>query len=173
MAEPFIGEIRLFGFPFAPRGFALCNGQLLSIAQNAALFSLLGTTYGGNGQTNFGLPNLQSRTPIHFGSSSQGSTAQGTLAGAETVTLTINTMPAHNHQLVGTSATADKKPAVGHSFANDTSPAVDFYAPPAPAVTIAPQSVSNAGGGLPHANMQPYLVLNYCIALQGIFPSRN
>jgi microcystin-dependent protein len=173
MAEPFVGEIRLFGFSFAPRGFALCNGQTLAISQNQALFALLGTTYGGNGSTTFALPDLQGRTPIHLGTSSQGSTVQGAIAGAEQVTLTINTIPAHTHQLMGTSATADKKPAAGHSFANDTSPAVDFYAPPGPIVTINPQSIANAGGSQPHANVQPYLVLNYCIALQGIFPSRN
>jgi microcystin-dependent protein len=173
MAEPFIGEIRLFGFNFAPRGFALCNGQTLAIAQNQALFALLGTVYGGNGTTSFALPNLQGRSPIHFGTSSQGSTVLGTPAGSETVTLTIATMPAHNHQLVGTSAVANKKPAAGHSFANDTSPAVNFYAPPGPVVTINPQSISNTGSGAPHENMQPFLVMNYCIALQGIFPSRN
>ncbi len=173
MAQPFLGEIRLFGFGFAPKGFALCNGQTLPISQNQALFSLLGTTYGGNGTTTFGLPNLQGRTPIHVGSSSQGSTTQGTFAGSETVTLTINTMPAHTHALVGTSTVADKRPAAAHSFANDTSPAANFYAPPGPVVTISPQSITNTGGGAPHDNMQPYLVMNYCLALQGIFPSRN
>ena len=169
MSDPFVGEIRLFGFNFAPRGFALCNGQLLSVNQNQALFSLLGTQYGGNGVQTFGLPNLQSRTPIHFGTT----LPQGGTAGAETVTLTVPQMPAHKHALVGTSATADKRPAVGHSFAYDTSPAVEFYAAPANLVALDPRSLTNTGGNQPHPNMQPYLVLSYCIALQGIFPSRN
>lgn len=169
MSEPFLGEIKLFGFSFAPRGYALCDGQTLPIAQYSALFSLLGTYYGGNGQTTFQLPDLQGRTPVHAGPQ----TPVGSIDGVESVTLTISEMPAHNHGLTATSATADKRPPNGHTFANDTSATTNFFANPSNLTPLAQQSIGNTGGGTPHENMQPFLVMNYCIALNGIFPSRN
>lgn len=170
MSQPFVGEIKLFGFPFAPKGYALCDGQIMAISQNSALFSLLGTTYGGNGTNTFGLPDLRGRTPVHVGST----TPLGLVAGEETVTLTTATMPAHSHVLMGTSSTANKRNAAGYSFAAEpASPPAQFFGPAASLVAISPQTVGPAGGGQPHENMQPYLVMNYCIAVNGVFPSRN
>jgi microcystin-dependent protein len=168
VSQPFIGEIRLFGFNFAPRGWAPCQGQLLSIAQNTALFALLGTMYGGNGQTTFALPDLRGRFPMSFGQGA-GLTnrTQGEMSGTETVTLTQGQMPPHNHPLrstnqpSGTTRPAGNYPAGGGAYAA----AADG--------TMAPDVVNVAGGGQPHDNIPPYLVLNYCIALEGIFPSRN
>ncbi len=169
MSDPFVGEIKLYGFNFPPRGFAACNGQLLSIAQNTALFSLLGTTYGGDGVTTFALPNLQGRSPVHFGSQ----LPQGAVAGAEEVTLTTGTLGPHTHGLTAINADADKRPPTNFRFGNDKSATTDFFAAPGALVALAPQSIGNTGNGLPHENMQPFLVMNYCIALNGIFPSRN
>ena len=177
MAEPFLGQIIIFGGNFAIRGWAMCNGQILPIAQNTALFSLLGTTYGGNGQTTFALPNLQSRVPIHFGQGPGLSPYDlGQQAGTETTTLTVQNMPSHNH-LMRTSS----------SDGNDSAPApntvpgvVKFGASTANAYTtgaidsnFAPNAVSNTGGSQPFSIIQPYLALNFLIALEGIFPSRN
>lgn len=168
MAEPFIGEIKVVPYNFAPRGFAFCAGQLLSIAQNTALFSLLGTTYGGNGTTNFALPDLQGRAAIHAGTLAGGSSyVQGERAGSETVTLLNAQLPLHAHDPVvaqagGTSA-AD---AAGHVPASG---GPDLYATASNATMLA----KPAGSGLPHENMAPFLVLNFVIALQGIFPARN
>ncbi|MBJ7358039.1 tail fiber protein [Nocardioides sp.] len=166
MAEPFLSEIRIMSFNFPPKGWAFCNGQLLPINQNQALFSLLGTTFGGNGQTNFALPNLQGRVPIHVGS---GHTL-GESGGEEAHTVTINELPSHTH-LVSASNTAN---------GGNSSPAGRFlggannlYGAGAPLTTLNPATVSNIGGSQPHPNLQPYLVLNFCIALQGIFPSPN
>ena len=168
--DPFLGEIRTFPWDWAPRGWALCAGQLMSISQNSALFALLGTMYGGDGRTTFGLPDLRGRVPIDRSSSEP----QGTIDGIEQVTLTTGTMPAHNHPMIGTSAIATGKQPTGNVFANDTSPNADFYAADSnPLLTIAPGTVGLAGGNQPHDNMQPYLVLNYCIAVSGIFPTRN
>ena len=156
----------MFSFDYAPRGWALCNGQLLPIAQNQALFSLLGTTYGGNGQTNFALPELRGRTPISF--SLDGTHALGEMAGEEIHTVTINEMPAHNHFVQASTGTA-----------NSATPANNFSAQNAGAYALtgnaamAPGAVTNIGGSQPHQNMGPYLVISFCIALQGIFPSRN
>jgi len=178
MTQPFIGQIQPFGFGFAPRNWAQCNGQILSIAQNTALFALLGTMYGGNGQTTFALPNLQSRVPLHAGTSPSGeSFFQGEEAGVEAVTLTINTMPAHNHNFLGTSTNADVPvPAdnvalgtIHQSSANGD----NYYAPDTTPQPLNPGSISTVGGSQPHNNIQPYLTINWCIALSGIFPSRN
>jgi microcystin-dependent protein len=155
-------------FNYPPQGWAFCNGQFLPINQNQALFSLLGTTYGGNGQTTFALPNLQGRVPIHFGSSF----TLGTAAGQSAHTVTISEMPQHLHFLQGTSA-----PAAGNvidptnAFPGTTGSSV--YTEPTGLQTLRPNSVTNVGGSQAHNNMMPYLVLNFCIALQGIFPSQN
>lgn len=165
MAEPFLSEIRLFSFDFPPKGWAFCNGQLLPINQNQALFSLLGTTYGGNGQTNFALPNLQGQVPIHVGN---GHTL-GERAGTGSVTLTIQQLPQHIHFAQAAAADGDAVAANGNylgQFSNGYRDATNL-------VAMSPEAVSNVGGSQAHNNMQPYLVLNFCIALQGIFPSRN
>ena len=169
MAEPFMSEIRIMSFNFAPKGWALCNGQLLPINQNQALFSLLGTTYGGNGQTTFALPDLRGRIPIHTG---DGHTL-GERAGQTAHTLVNSEMPAHTHIASGTSSNADSPIPTG----NYLGAANNLYGPvpasQASLTTLNPSTISNAGGSQPHDNMQPYLTLNFCIALQGIFPSQN
>lgn len=175
MTQPFIGQIQPFGFGFAPRDWAQCNGQTLSIQQNTALFSLLGTQYGGNGTTTFALPNLQSRVPVHAGTSPGGETFfQGEAAGSETVTLTLNTMPAHNHAFVGSSANGDTNlVAAGQALAT-VSGSNSFYSVDTPPLqSLDMGSVSPLGGNQPHTNIQPYLAINWCIALSGIFPSRG
>lgn len=170
MSSTFIGEIRAFGFTFAPRGWALCNGQLMSIAQNTALFSLLGTTYGGNGQTTFGLPDLRGRAALHFGQGpGLSARSQGEVSGTESHTLLSTELPAHNHAVSQPTSSGEKTtnrpagavPARGGAYSTGTPDGSS-------ALTVGP-----AGGSQPHNNMQPYLVVNYCIALQGIFPSRN
>lgn len=167
MSEPFLGEIRLMSFGFAPRGWAACDGQLLAINQNQALFSILGTTYGGNGQTNFALPNLRGRVPVHTG----GGFTLGQLGGEPSHTLTANETPTHSHPWNASSA-----PATSGSPANAVlaaSVGAAAFAPPSSLVAMDPAAVSQAGGSQPHENTQPYLTVSFCIALQGIFPSRN
>lgn len=168
MSEPFLSEIKLVSFNFPPKGWALCNGQLLPINQNQALFALLGTTYGGNGQTNFALPNLRGRVPIHMGN---GHTL-GEAAGSTSVTLNIQQLPTHMH---GVQATNQDIPAnrSADPAGNFLGPANNLYGQPNNLTTLHPTSVTNVGGNQPHNNMMPYLVLNFIIALQGIFPSRN
>jgi microcystin-dependent protein len=168
MAEPFLSEIRIFSFNFAPKGWALCNGQFLPINQNQALFSLLGTTYGGNGQTTFALPDLRGRVPTHEG---DGLTL-GEKAGASAVTITQQTMPAHTHFINASATDANTTAPVGHILARDVN---NPYRPPADGSLIAlnPAMITSVGGSQPHENMMPYLTLNFCIALQGIFPSPN
>lgn len=165
MSTPFLAEIKIVSFNFAPKGWALCNGQLLPINQNQALFSLLGTTYGGNGQTNFALPNLQGRSPLHVGNG----IIQGELGGEAAHTLNISELPAHNHVPVGNSATATTPVVTGNLWANGNQPGYSG----ATNVAMNPACVLPTGGSQPHENMSPYLVLNFCIALQGIFPSQN
>jgi microcystin-dependent protein len=165
MASPYLSEIRIFSFGFAPKGWAFCNGQLLPINQNQALFSLLGTTYGGNGTTNFALPNLQGNMPIHEGN---GFTL-GQTGGEQNHTLTAAEMPQHTHQAIASSNAANQGAATNNYWANGSQPA---YASSANG-QMAAAAVSSAGGSQPHLNMPPYLVLNFCIALQGIFPSQN
>ena len=166
MAEPFLSEIRIMSFSFAPKGWALCNGQLLPINQNQALFSLLGTTFGGNGQTNFALPNLQGRTPIHVGS---GHTL-GEQGGEQAHTLSIAELPTHAHVANATANSGTAQTAAGNVLGGVPGRA---YTDAAALVTLAPSSVTNVGGSQAHLNMQPFLTLNFCIALQGIFPSPN
>ncbi|MFZ6026721.1 MAG: phage tail protein [Chloroflexota bacterium] len=164
MAEPFLSEIRIFSFNFAPRGWALCNGQLLPINQNQALFSLLGTTFGGDGRVNFALPDLRGRTPIHTGS---GHTL-GERSGEQAHTLSLGELPTHTHAMNGSSNAATTTIPGGALLSQ--SPA-GLYAPPASLVGLHAGSVSSVGGSQAHLNMQPFLTLNFCIALQGIFPS--
>jgi microcystin-dependent protein len=168
MAEPFLSEIRIMSFAFPPKGWALCNGQLLPINQNQALFALLGTTFGGNGQVNFALPNLQGRTPIHVGNRHN----LGEAGGEKMHTLSINEMPMHTHVLNATNTVGNTiVPSNAAVFAN-VAPSQVFSGAQNLAA-MHPSVVSNTGGSQPHDNMQPYLTLSFCIALQGIFPSRN
>lgn len=179
MSTPYLSEIRIFSFPFAPKGWAMCNGQLLSIAQNQALFSLLGTNFGGNGVNNFQLPDLRGRSPIHWGNGAGLPTYNiGQVGGEENHTLISTEMPQHNHSFTATTAAATKKLVNAGVFADDVdSQAVDYFAasnaPNSSYVSLSPLSMASAGGGQPHNNMQPYLVVNICIALNGVFPSRN
>jgi microcystin-dependent protein len=165
VSEPFMSEIRIMSFDFAPKGWAQCNGQLLPINQNQALFSLLGTTYGGNGQTTFALPNLRGQVPIHVGN---GHTL-GQTAGSESVTVSTNQMPAHAHVMSASNSTGDTNIDAANVLAASPSQLYDAGNP----TTLHPSSVTNVGGSQPHENRQPFLVLNFCIALQGIFPPRN
>ncbi len=167
MAEPFLSEIRIFSFNFPPKGWAFCNGQFMPINQNQALFSLLGTTYGGNGQTTFALPNLQGRLPIHVGS---GHTL-GEAAGSSAVTINMQTMPQHLHFLQGTTNSTGNVATAGTALLATTGSTI--YGNASNLVATAPTNVTNVGGSQAHTNMMPYLVLNFCIALQGIFPSQN
>jgi microcystin-dependent protein len=177
MTQPFLGQIQAFGFGFAPRYWAQCNGQTLSIQQNTALFALLGTMYGGNGVSTFMLPDLQGRVPMSAGTFAGNSYAQGDFGGEEQITLTLNTMPLHNHSFVGSLANATVRvPAAGQSLATATLPSGTadlFYGPDTTPQPLNTSSVGQSGNNLPHTNIQPYLAINWCIALSGIFPSRN
>lgn len=177
MADPFLGEIRIFGFTYAPSGWAVCDGGLLSIQQYSALYSLLGITYGGNGTSNFALPNLQGKAAMHWGTGAGLTpTTLGQVQGADTVTLTVQQLPVHAHMLqAGTVAaaaqlTATPSPTAMYSISN---PLLAYAPDPTPPVTFAPQAIMPSGGAQPHANNQPRLALLYCIALQGIFPARS
>jgi len=165
MSEPFLSEIRIFSFNFPPKGWAFCNGQFLPINQNQALFALLGTTYGGNGQTTFALPNLKGRAPIHFG----GGHTLGEAAGSSSVTINIQQLPTHIHAIACSNQNASTN-APSNAFLGASN---NLYTSPGSLTTMQPGSVTSVGGSQPHNNMMPYLVLNFCIALQGIFPSRN
>jgi microcystin-dependent protein len=170
MAEPFLAEIRLMSFSFAPRGWALCNGQLLPINQNQALFSLLGTTYGGDGRVNFQLPDLRGRVPLHFGNSF----TLGQRGGEEVHTLSIAEMPAHNHTMQGTFPdTANAATSGNNAFWGQVADGSTLYSTNAANSAMNSGAISNTGGSQAHENRQPYLTINFCIALQGIFPSPN
>lgn len=165
MAEPFIGEIRPFGFDFAPVGWALCNGQVMLISENQALYSILGTTYGGNGVTTFALPNLQGRAPVHQGPGK----ALGMSAGSESVTLTLANLPQHNHLVNAATGEASSADPTNNAWATtDSNPYIESANG-----TMAAGAIGNTGGSQAHNNMQPYLTINFCIAVQGLFPSRN
>lgn len=166
MAEPFLAEIRLMSFEFAPKGWAQCNGQLLPINQNQALFSLLGTTYGGDGRVSFALPDLRSRVPIHVGS---GHTL-GERGGEQAHTLSMAELPGHTHVLQASSRDGNTPVPTGNVLAGTPS---QVYGAATNLVAVDAGTVTNIGGSQAHLNMQPYLTLNFCIALQGIFPSTN
>lgn len=177
MTQPYIGQIQPYAFNFAPKSWAFCNGQILPIAQNQALFSLLGTTYGGNGVSTFALPNLQSRVPMHMGPGLGGTYVAGETAGEENVTLSYAQMPAHSHLFMGASVDATLNvTADGGLLATSTGGGgqpENFYASDAAPQPLNPQTVGSTGGNQPHTNLQPYLAVNWCICLYGIFPSRN
>lgn len=170
MSEPFLAEIRIVGFNFAPKSWAFCDGQILPIAQNQSLYSLLGTTYGGDGRTSFALPDLRGRTPIHVGQANSGATYQeGQKDGEENTSLTVSEIPQHTHQANASSSDADSPLPQGGILAK----ALNLYQNPGSLVALRTGTVANTGGGQGHNNMQPFLALNFCIALQGLFPSRN
>ena len=172
MSDPFVAEIRMFAGNFAPRGWALCNGQIMLISQNTALFSLLGTMYGGDGRSNFALPDLQGRAPLQTGQGPGLSDyAQGEVTGTETVTLLESEMPIHTHTLMGANAPAEQSSPAGNAVARSLGGSI-YTNTGAPDTSMAPQTVAPAGGSLPHNNMQPYLTVTFIIALQGIFPPR-
>lgn len=170
MSEPFLAEIRIVGFNFAPRGWAFCDGQILPINQNQSLYSLLGTNYGGDGRTSFALPDLRSRTPIHR-SDGHPLAQKG---GAETVTLTAAEIAAHTHTAKASSAAGNNARPTGRVLAAEVPPDLAYRDPEAANMTaLRSGTVTNAGGGQAHNNMQPYITLAFCIALRGLFPSRN
>ena len=176
MADPFVAEIRIFPFNFAPKGWAFCDGQLLPLSQNTALFSLLGTTYGGDGKSTFALPDLQGRAPMHPGQG-QGLSDHflGEESGSETVTLLQSEIPAHNHFVGRASdqpATSATPVANVWALGGSVRAQVNLYNPGPPTAAMKSDVIQPAGGSLPHNNMQPYLTLNFCIALQGVFPAR-
>ncbi|KIU48920.1 MULTISPECIES: tail fiber protein [Bradyrhizobium] len=165
MSEPFLSEIKMVSFNFPPKGWAFCNGQTMPINQNQALFSLLGTTYGGNGMTTFALPNLQGKVPVHMGSGF----ALGQTGGEASHTLSIAEMPQHPHVFQGTTNNADNPAVTGNLMATSA----NLYTAANNLTTLDPSTVGNAGGSQAHENMQPYLAVSFCIALQGIFPTQN
>lgn len=183
MADQFVAEIRVFGFNFAPTGWAQCNGQILPISQNTALFSLLGTTYGGNGTSTFALPNLMGDIPLHVGRNQPGPGLSvydlGQTSGTQTVTLLQTEMPQHTHPPVVSSSNGTVTTSSGNQMAKafkgnlQSSSSGLFYSAAPPNTMMAPQAIGPQGGGQPHNNLMPTLVLNYCIALQGAFPARN
>ena len=164
----YVGEIRIFAGNFNPNGWAFCDGQLLPISENETLFNLIGTTYGGDGQSTFALPNLQSRVPIHQGTASSGNTYQlGEAGGVESVTLTVQQIPNHTHPLLASPDGADRRGATNGVFGRTPAEA---YASEVDTITLSPQSISSVGGSQPHENMQPFLGVNFIIALFGVFP---
>jgi len=168
MSQPFIGEVKIISWNFAPKGWAFCNGQLLPINQNQALFSILGTSYGGNGQTNFALPDMRGRAPIHTGGSIDAILGQS--SGEEFHTLTISEMPAHNHLINASTTAGNVNNPSGNLLGANASP---IYQPPGSLVAMAQENIGFVANNQPHENRSPFLVLNYIVALVGIFPSRN
>lgn len=175
MTDQFLAEVRIFGFNFAPSGWALCNGQLMPISQNTALFSLLGTMYGGDGKSTFALPDFRGAAPVHAGhGQGSGLTEReiGEEGGTETVTLLDSEMPVHSHALNASGGFANSSDPTGRVWARPFGGG-NLYKPSGTPANLAPQALAPTGGSLPHNNMQPYLTLNFCIALQGIFPPRD
>lgn len=174
MSEPFLAEIRIVGFDFAPRGWAFCDGQILPINQNQSLYSLLGTTYGGDGRTSFALPDLRGRVPIHVGASNGTSHTLGSKSGQETHTLSAAEMPQHDHAWQGSTTAGNSNRTNGpgpNILAREQGN--PYIQDAANKIAVRPDWIGTAGSGQGHENMQPYLALNFCIALQGLFPSRN
>jgi len=173
MSSPYIGEIRMFGGNFAPAGWAMCQGQLMPISQNDTLFNLIGTTYGGDGQETFGIPDVQGRLPIHMGTNPQtGTTFQiGEMAGVESVTLTTNQIPIHNHALVASTGSGTTGVPTGNVLASNLQ--VSLYSQFPPTNNMNAAGITNVGGSQPHENMMPFLVVTFIISLFGIFPSQN
>jgi microcystin-dependent protein len=173
--DPFVAEIRIYPFNFAPKGWAFCDGQILPISQNTALFSLLGTTYGGDGKSNFALPNMQGNAPMHPGQGPGLSLHDlGETGGSETVTLLESEIPSHSHNMMGLAPAANRTSPVGNTFARASAGFAYIAASPAPPlVNMSDNTVTPAGGDQPHNNMMPYLTLNFCIALQGVYPPRT
>jgi microcystin-dependent protein len=172
MSQPYIGEIRMFGGSFNPVGWAFCNGQLIQISENDTLFTLIGTTYGGDGQSTFGLPNLQGRLPIHQGTLTGGQTYQpGEAGGVESVTLSTQQMPQHNHSVIVSKDQGTQSAPAGKTSAANTS--VLIYRPGIGTQTFDPSTVGVTGGSQPHDNMQPYCAVTFIISLYGVFPTQN
>jgi len=172
MSEPFVGEIRMFAGNFAPRGWAFCDGQLLAVSQNDALFSLLGTIYGGDGRTTFGLPDLRGRIPIHAGHGPGLSERRlGAKGGEEKVTLTVNQLPSHSHKISQSSTAATGNSPTDAQIGD--SPSIDIYTESAPSVNLASSAITNTGGSRSHTNLLPFLCIHFIIALVGIYPSRH
>ena len=172
MAQPFVGEIRMFAGNFAPAGWMFCDGQLLPISENETLFQLIGTTYGGDGESTFALPNLQSRIPIHMGNGPDGVNYQlAEAAGTESVTLTTQQIPIHTHQLLGTGGLASTNDPTGNVLASSSGATIFPYGTDNPPTNLSPQSIGPQGGSQPHENCQPFLCINYIISLFGLFPS--
>ena len=169
MTQPFVGEIRMFGGNFAPQGWMFCEGQILPISENDALFSLIGTTYGGDGQMTFALPDLRGRIPVHQG----GGFSQGQAGGVETVTLTADQMPGHAHALMATGSVATSTQPAGAALAGSTGVTITPYGTDAPLAALSPASSTSVGGSQPHSNMQPYLCVSFIISLFGIYPSQS
>jgi microcystin-dependent protein len=173
MADPFVAEIRIFPFNFAPKGWAFCDGQLLPISQNTALFSLLGTTYGGDGKSNFALPDMQGNAPMHPGQGPGLSLHDlGETGGSETVTLLDSEIPAHSHACMASNADSNSQGPAQNLMAGGVG-GISMYAAPGALVQLNPSVLPPAGGDQPHNNLQPYLTLNFCIALQGVYPPRT
>jgi microcystin-dependent protein len=171
-SDPYLGEIFLFGGNFAPQGWAFCNGQLLAIAQNDALFALIGTTYGGDGVVTFGLPDLRSRAPIHMGSAPHGTFTLGQVGGVETVTLTVGQLPQHNH-LARAAAGGNVQSPANAFWSTDAAGNTAAYSTSAPNVDMAADAITPAGGSQPHDNVKPFTCVSYIICLSGIFPTQS
>ncbi len=173
MSNPFVAEIRIYPFNFAPRGWAFCNGQILPLSQNTALFSLLGTTYGGDGKSNFALPNLQGSAPMHPGQGPGLSLHDlGESSGSDSVNLLESEVPSHSHPWTASNQAATAQSPAQQLTAGGVG-GISLYAPPASMTPLSPNAVAPAGGSQPHNNLQPYLTLNFCIALQGVYPPRT